>query len=93
MAKKTTLASSSYTPRDLDEEEEIKGLEENIFDVTSVHEVTGPFLATSNTLIDVQKGELTMGFKDEHMTFNVFNSIKSPKENENFLKAELIDLG
>ncbi|KAF7832265.1 uncharacterized protein G2W53_014598 [Senna tora] len=49
-----------------------------------------PFLATSNTLIDVQKGELTMGFKDEHVTFNVFNSIKSLKENENFLKAKAV---
>ncbi|KAF7802571.1 uncharacterized protein G2W53_041686 [Senna tora] len=31
-----------------------------------------------------------MGFKDEHVTFNVFNSIKSPKENENFLKAKVV---
>ncbi|KAL5564312.1 hypothetical protein UlMin_027476 [Ulmus minor] len=31
-----------------------------------------PFLATGRTLIDVQKGELTMRVQDEQVTFNVF---------------------
>ncbi|XP_024979044.1 uncharacterized protein LOC112516258 [Cynara cardunculus var. scolymus] len=37
-----------------------------------------PFLATSGTLIDVQKGELTMRLQDQKVTFNVFNSLKYP---------------
>jgi hypothetical protein len=35
-----------------------------------------PFLATGRTLIDVQKGELTMRVNDQQVTFNVFNSLK-----------------
>ncbi|XP_024964786.1 uncharacterized protein LOC112505062, partial [Cynara cardunculus var. scolymus] len=37
-----------------------------------------PFLATGGTLIDVQKGELTMRLQDQKVTFNVFNSLKFP---------------
>ncbi|XP_024974800.1 uncharacterized protein LOC112512904 [Cynara cardunculus var. scolymus] len=37
-----------------------------------------PFLATGGTLIDVQKGELTMRLQDQKVTFNVFNSLKYP---------------
>ncbi|XP_024976253.1 uncharacterized protein LOC112514152 [Cynara cardunculus var. scolymus] len=37
-----------------------------------------PFLATGKTLIDVQKGELTMRLQDQKVTFNVFNSLKYP---------------
>ncbi|XP_024992455.1 uncharacterized protein LOC112526402 [Cynara cardunculus var. scolymus] len=37
-----------------------------------------PFLATERTLIDVQKGELTMRLQDQKVTFNVFNCIKYP---------------
>ncbi|KAF7801117.1 DNA-directed DNA polymerase [Senna tora] len=44
--------------------------------------------ATSNTLIDVGKGELTMRIPDAHVTFNMLNPIKSPKENEKSLKIE-----
>ncbi|KAF7839469.1 uncharacterized protein G2W53_007951 [Senna tora] len=47
-----------------------------------------PFLATSNTLIDVQKDELTMSVKDEQVRFNVSNSTGPPKENEKCLKVE-----
>ena len=36
------------------------------------------FLATGNTLIDVQKGELTMIVNDQQITFNVLDVIKSP---------------
>ncbi|KAJ9558642.1 hypothetical protein OSB04_013256 [Centaurea solstitialis] len=35
-----------------------------------------PFLATGRTLIDVQKGELTMRVHDQEVTFNVFKSLK-----------------
>ncbi|KAL5552651.1 hypothetical protein UlMin_040052 [Ulmus minor] len=39
-----------------------------------------PFLATGRTLIDVQNGELTMRVQDEHVTFNVFQSMKFPSD-------------
>ncbi|KAG8485852.1 hypothetical protein CXB51_019166 [Gossypium anomalum] len=35
-----------------------------------------PFLATGRTLIDVQKGELTMRVQDDQVTFNVFKSMR-----------------
>ncbi|XP_024022975.1 uncharacterized protein LOC112092050 [Morus notabilis] len=35
-----------------------------------------PFLATGRTLIDVQKGELTMRVHDEQVTFNVFKAMQ-----------------
>ncbi|XP_052878831.1 uncharacterized protein LOC128285367 [Gossypium arboreum] len=37
-----------------------------------------PFLATGRTLIDVQKGELTMRVQDDQVTFNVFKSMRFP---------------
>ncbi|XP_024984026.1 uncharacterized protein LOC112519939 [Cynara cardunculus var. scolymus] len=37
-----------------------------------------PFLTTGRTLIDVQKGKLTMRLQDMKVTFNVFNSLKYP---------------
>ncbi|KAA3458682.1 Retrovirus-related Pol polyprotein from transposon 17.6 [Gossypium australe] len=41
-----------------------------------------PFLATGRTLIDMQKGELTMWVNDQQITFNVFDAIKCADENE-----------
>ncbi|XP_062114442.1 uncharacterized protein LOC133825529 [Humulus lupulus] len=41
-----------------------------------------PFLATRRTLIDVEKGELTIRAQDEQVTFKVFNPIRSPNEVE-----------
>ncbi|KAI3701436.1 hypothetical protein L6452_26514 [Arctium lappa] len=41
-----------------------------------------PFLATGRTLIDVQKGELTMRLQDQKVTFNVFNSLRYPEDVE-----------
>ncbi|KAA3487587.1 signal transducer and activator of transcription A-like [Gossypium australe] len=35
-----------------------------------------PFIATGRTMIDVQKGELTMRVNDQQITFNVFNALK-----------------
>ncbi|KAI3672920.1 hypothetical protein L6452_39022 [Arctium lappa] len=40
------------------------------------------FLATGRTLIDVQKGELTMRLNEQNVTFNVFNSMKYPDDKE-----------
>ena len=39
-----------------------------------------PFLATGKTLINVQKGELTMRVNDLQVTFNVLDVMKSPDE-------------
>ena len=41
-----------------------------------------PFLATGRTLIDVQRGELTMRVKDEQVTFNMFKAMKMPTKTE-----------
>ncbi|KAL5573927.1 hypothetical protein UlMin_023524 [Ulmus minor] len=50
-----------------------------------------PFLATGKTLIDVQKGELTMRVQDEHVTFNVFQSMKFPSDMEECSVISLAD--
>ncbi|KAL8100532.1 hypothetical protein AgCh_032694 [Apium graveolens] len=50
-----------------------------------------PFLATCRTLIDVQKGKLTMRVQDQDMTFNIFKAMKFPTEDEECLKVDLID--
>ncbi|PIN08964.1 hypothetical protein CDL12_18457 [Handroanthus impetiginosus] len=41
-----------------------------------------PFLATGRTLINVQKGELTMRVQDQQITFNVFKAMKFPNESD-----------
>ncbi|XP_024035589.1 uncharacterized protein LOC127899343 [Citrus sinensis] len=48
-----------------------------------------PFLAIGKTLIDVQKGELTMRVNDQQVTFNVLEAMRSPDEVEdcNFLSV------
>ena len=48
-----------------------------------------PFLATGKTLIDVQKGDLTMRVNDQQVTFNVLEAMKNPDEVErcNFLSV------
>ncbi|XP_016690867.1 uncharacterized protein [Gossypium hirsutum] len=48
------------------------------------------FLAIGNTLIDVQKGELTMRVNDQQVTFNVFNALKCVDENEECHTIDLI---
>ncbi|KAL5569768.1 hypothetical protein UlMin_026343 [Ulmus minor] len=50
-----------------------------------------PFLATGRTLIDVQNGELTMRVQDEHVTFNVFQSMKFPSDIEECSVISLAD--
>ena len=39
-----------------------------------------PFLATGKTLIDVQKGELTMRVNDQEVTFSVLDAMKFPDD-------------
>ncbi|KAK4407869.1 hypothetical protein Sango_0367900 [Sesamum angolense] len=46
-----------------------------------------PFLATSRTLIDVQKGQLTLRINDEHIVFNVFKPVKYLCKNEHDIFA------
>lgn len=50
-----------------------------------------PFLATGRTLIDVQKGELTMRVQDEQVTFNVFKTMKFPDYVEECLYVSVVD--
>ena len=50
-----------------------------------------PFLATGRTLIDVQKGELTMRVHDQKVTFNVFKAMKFPADEEECFKVDMVD--
>ncbi|XP_063949912.1 uncharacterized protein LOC135152753 [Daucus carota subsp. sativus] len=50
-----------------------------------------PFLATGQTLIDVQKGELTMRVQDQSVTFKVFNAMKFPTDEEECFKVEPLE--
>ena len=50
-----------------------------------------PFLATGRTMIDVQKGELSMKVHDQKVTFNVFKEIKLPTAKEECFKVEWVD--
>ncbi|PIN04694.1 DNA-directed DNA polymerase [Handroanthus impetiginosus] len=49
------------------------------------------FLATRRTLIDVQKGELTMRVQDQQITFNVFKAMKFPNESDECFAISLFD--
>ncbi|XP_063937996.1 uncharacterized protein LOC135147890 [Daucus carota subsp. sativus] len=50
-----------------------------------------PFLATGQTLIDVQKGELIMTVQDQMVIFNVFNAIKLPSDEEECFKVDVLE--
>ncbi|XP_062114559.1 uncharacterized protein LOC133825660 [Humulus lupulus] len=50
-----------------------------------------PFLATCRTLIDMEKGKLTMRAQDEQVTFKVFNLIRSPNELGECLVIHVMD--
>ena len=50
-----------------------------------------PFLAARRTLIDVQKGELTMRVNDEQVTFNVLKAMRFPDELEECSSISVID--
>ena len=51
-----------------------------------------PFLATGRTMIDVQKGELSMKVHDQKVTFNVFKEIKLPTVKEECFKVEQLQV-
>ncbi|KAJ9565234.1 hypothetical protein OSB04_001200 [Centaurea solstitialis] len=50
-----------------------------------------PFLATGRTLIDVQKGELTMRVQDQEVTFSVLDSLGYPGEREECSTLSIIE--
>ncbi|PIN20749.1 DNA-directed DNA polymerase [Handroanthus impetiginosus] len=50
-----------------------------------------PFLATSRTLIDVQKGELTIRVQDQQITFNVFKAMIFPNESDEYFSVSLFN--
>ncbi|KAH9762943.1 hypothetical protein KPL70_001000 [Citrus sinensis] len=50
-----------------------------------------PFLATGKTLIDVQKGELTMRVNDQQVTFNMLDAMKSPDKIEDCNFISVVD--
>ncbi|KAK8952364.1 hypothetical protein KSP39_PZI003940 [Platanthera zijinensis] len=50
-----------------------------------------PFLATGRTLIDVQKGELTMRVNDENVTFNILKAMKFPDDKEECFSIEEVN--
>ncbi|KAH9770111.1 hypothetical protein KPL71_012262 [Citrus sinensis] len=50
-----------------------------------------PFLATEKTLIDVQKGELTIRVNDQQVTFNVLEAMRNPDEVENCNFLSVVD--
>ncbi|XP_024046553.1 uncharacterized protein LOC112100913 [Citrus clementina] len=51
-----------------------------------------PFLATGKTLIDVQKGGLTMRVNDQQVTFNVLEAMRNPDEVEDCNFLSVVDL-
>ncbi|PIM97585.1 DNA-directed DNA polymerase [Handroanthus impetiginosus] len=52
-----------------------------------------PFSAIGKTLIDIQKGELTMRVQDQQITFSVFKAMKFPnKSDECFSVSMLVNL-
>ncbi|XP_062118923.1 uncharacterized protein LOC133832623 [Humulus lupulus] len=50
-----------------------------------------PYLSTGRTLIDVQKGELTMRVQNEQVTFNVFKAMRFPDEVEECSVVSVVD--
>ena len=50
-----------------------------------------PFLATGRAMIDVQKGELRLRVQEEEVTFNVFNAIKHPHDNDSFFRVDVLE--
>lgn len=50
-----------------------------------------PFLTIGGTLIDVQKGKLILRVQDEQVTFNVFEAIKYPSEQDDCFQIDVVD--
>lgn len=51
-----------------------------------------PFLATGKTLIDVQKGELTIKVNDQQVTFNMLDAMKNPDEIKDYYSISVVDI-
>ena len=49
-----------------------------------------PFLATGRAMIDVKKGELRLRVQEEEVTFNVFNAIKHPPDNDSCFRVDVL---
>ena len=50
-----------------------------------------PFLATRRAMIDVQKGELRLRVQEVEVTFNVFNSIMHPHDNDSCFRVDVLE--
>lgn len=50
-----------------------------------------PFLATGSALIDVERGELILGFNKEQVIFNVFEAMKHTHEDLQCYQIDLIE--
>ena len=42
-------------------------------------------------MIDVKKGELRLRVQEEEVTFNVFNAIKHPHDNDNCFRVDVLE--
>ena len=50
-----------------------------------------PFLATGRAMIDVQKGELRLRVQEKEVTFNVFNALKHPHDNDSYFRVDVLE--
>ncbi|XP_072070197.1 uncharacterized protein [Arachis hypogaea] len=50
-----------------------------------------PFLATGRTLIDVQKGEVTLRVNEDEFKLNAVNAMQHPDTPKDYMKVDLID--
>ena len=66
-----------------------------VLDIEEDHEVPlilgRSFLATGRAMIDVQQGNLILRINDEHVTFNIFKSMKDSSSADTCFKIDAID--
>ena len=66
-----------------------------VLDMEEDHEVPlilgTPFLATERAMFDVQQGNLILRINDEHVTFNVFKSMKYSSSADTCFNINAID--
>ena len=51
-----------------------------------------PFLATSQALIDVQKGEFILRVQDEEVTFNMLNVMQHLMESDSCFRVDIVEV-
>ena len=51
-----------------------------------------PFLAIGRAMMDVHKGELRLRVQEEEVTFNVFNAIKHPPDNDSCSRVDVLEV-